>query len=426
MIGAAHAGGRRAAASPFLTLYLAGFFGLFATHLDFYLEASGRLTINPIAVFVGACGPFLLWLAAGAGSDRAVGRAVEALHASATPLIFFALWLAGHVIFLRGAPLGAGGADVEFLKFFPLYQLAVFLFGLLLASTPGFAEAFRHAAAIPILLLAGSILYDAFLPGTFSRAEGRAAGFGMNANVAAFDLLLILAAALRYGSARPIDAALIGVSLVAVFFTFSRGGLLLGAVLLAIYGASILAGRSGASRGGRPARLALPIAGVMAAAAALYWLAGSAAIVERPDSVGRLAWFGATAPAEGQGESRVQLLHHYLALVEQRPLLGHGTGAMLAETPRAPWGEGPHNMYLRVWLDHGVWGLATYLGLLVSILAICLGRGSWPGVALSAIVMANGAFSHDIIDDKTVLLLLGAALATSALERDDQTRGRAA
>lgn len=73
-------------------------------------------------------------------------------------------------------------------------------------------------------------------------------------------------------------------------------------------------------------------------------------------------------------------------------------------------------MYLRVWMDHGVWGLATYLGLLVSSLLLFAAHRHWPGVTLLGLVILNGVFSHDIIDDKTFLILLGAALAACSLE----------
>jgi hypothetical protein len=67
-------------------------------------------------------------------------------------------------------------------------------------------------------------------------------------------------------------------------------------------------------------------------------------------------------------------------------------------------------------MDHGLWGLTAYVGLLLSALALFVARRSWSGSTLVAITLANGVFSHNITEDKTFLLLLGAALAASALD----------
>jgi O-antigen ligase len=408
VIGAVRRAPAAQPAPALLTLYATLILVVFGTHLDLYLHSVGRLGgVNLIHLFLAASGPFLLWLLVGPGSDRALGNVVEAVHASAVPLLCFALWMAGHVLFLGGAVLV--GEDVDLTRYFPAFQLVVLLFGLALGSAPGFAEALRPAAAAGALLLAGTILYDAFHPGSFSDAQGRAAGVGMNANVAAFDLLLLLAAAVRFREARPLDAALVALCLVAVTFTFSRGGLLLAAVLLALYAASLV------GAGVRPGRLAVPAAGLALAALSLPWLLDAAAIADLPDAARRLSALGAREGTGVGDQSRLDLALYYLGLVQQQPLLGLGTGAHLIEEARAPWRDGTHNMYLRVWLDHGLWGLATYLGLLGSALALLVRRRCWPGIALVVLSAANGVFSHNIIDDKTFLLLLGGLLAASAL-----------
>jgi O-antigen ligase len=391
-----------------LTVYAAALLALFATHLDLYLHETSRLGFNTIRLFVVCCLPFLALLLVGPDPDRLLARCLEALHASAIPVLFFVMWMAGHVLFMGSTVLPD---QVDFTLYFPLFQLSVLLFGLCLACTPGFAAASRPAGSIALLVLAGTVLYDAFHPGSFSLAKGRAAGLAMNANVAGFDILLLLALTVRFGEARLWDAALIALGLVSVFFTFSRGGLLLAAVLLAGYLASLTASGGARALG----RFAVPALGLVLAATAAVWLVHSTAIVHLQGSINRLSWFETRDTGVGQ-ESRVQLLYHYLNLVEQHPVLGYGTGAMQAAGALAPDGQGAHNQYLRVWLDHGLWGLTAYLGLLLSALALFVARRSWPGGTLVVITLANGAFSHNITEDKTFLLLLGAALAASALD----------
>ena len=391
-----------------LTLYVAALLALFATHLDLYLHETRQLGVNTIYLFVACCLPFLATLVIGPNPDRLLARCLEALNASAVPLLFFVMWMAGHVLLMGGTVLPE---QVDFTLYFPLFQLTVLLFGLCIACTPGFAAASRPAGSLALLVLAGTVLYDAFHPGSFSVARGRAAGLAMNANVAGYDILLLLALTIRFGEARLWDAVLIGIGAVSVFFTFSRGGILLGAVLLAGYVGSLAA-----SSGTRAAaRLTVPALGLLVAAAAAAWLLQSTAIVHLPGSIDRLSWFESGSTADNQ-ESRVELLHHYWRLIEQHPILGYGTGAMEAAATLAPSGQGPHNQYLRVWMDHGLWGLTAYVGLLLSALALFVARRSWSGSTLVAITLANGVFSHNITEDKTFLLLLGAALAASALD----------
>jgi hypothetical protein len=318
-----------------LTLYVAALLALFATHLDLYLHETRQLGVNTIYLFVACCLPFLATLVIGPNPDRLLARCLEALNASAVPLLFFVMWMAGHVLLMGGTVLPG---QVDFTLYFPLFQLTVLLFGLCIACTPGFAAASRPAGSLALLVLAGTVLYDAFHPGSFSVAQGRAAGLAMNANVAGYDILLLLALTIRFGEARLWDAVLIGIGAVSVFFTFSRGGILLGAVLLAGYVGSLAA-----SRGTRAAaRLTVPALGLLVAAAAAAWLLQSTAIVHLPGSIDRLSWFESGSTADNQ-ESRVELLHHYWRLIEQHPILGYGTGAMEAAATLAPSGQGPHN-----------------------------------------------------------------------------------
>jgi O-antigen ligase len=406
VIGAAPARARR---TPLLlTLYVAVILVLFATHLDLYLHETKQLDVNTIHLVVAACLPFLATLLVGPDPDRLLARCLEALNASAVPVMFFVMWMAGHVLLMGGTVLPE---RVDFTFYFPLFQLSVLLFGLCLACTPGFVVASRPAGSAAILVLGGTVLYDAFHPGSFSLAQGRGAGLAMNANTAGYDILLLLALTTRFGEARLWDAILLGVGLVSLFFTFSRGGILLSIVLLAAYVGSLAASRDTRAA----ARLAIPALGLLVAVAATTWLVQNTAIVHVRGSIDRLGWFesGTTAPEQ---ESRIELMQHYWRLIEQRPILGYGTGGMEAAAALAPSGQGPHNQYLRVWLDHGLWGLTAYLGLLLSALALFVARRSWSGATLVTITLANGLFSHDITEDKTFLLLFGAALAASALD----------
>jgi hypothetical protein len=125
-----------------LTLYVAALLALFATHLDLYLHETRQLGVNTIYLFVACCLPFLATLVIGPNPDRLLARCLEALNASAVPLLFFVMWMAGHVLLMGGTVLPE---QVDFTLYFPLFQLTVLLFGLCIACTPGFAAASRPA-----------------------------------------------------------------------------------------------------------------------------------------------------------------------------------------------------------------------------------------------------------------------------------------
>ena len=391
-----------------LTLYVAALLALFATHLDLYLHETRQLGVNTIYLFVACCLPFLATLVIGPNPDRLLARCLEALNASAVPLLFFVMWMAGHVLLMGGTVLPE---QVDFTLYFPLFQLTVLLFGLCIACTPGFAAASRPAGSLALLVLAGTVLYDAFHPGSFSRG----AGTGCRPRDERERRRL------RHPpAARPDDPLRRGAPMGRGADRHRRSLRLLHVLPRRHPPRRRPAGRlrrlpRGESGTRAAARLTVPALGLLVAAAAAAWLLQSTAIVHLPGSIDRLSWFESGSTADNQ-ESRVELLHHYWGLIEQHPILGYGTGAMEAAAALAPSGQGPHNQYLRVWMDHGLWGLTAYVGLLLSALALFVARRSWSGSTLVAITLANGVFSHNITEDKTFLLLLGAALAASALD----------
>jgi O-antigen ligase len=397
-----------------LYIYATAILVLFGTHLDLFLERMERLPSNPIQVFVAAASLLFAWCAftdAGAGSFY---RLLNAVSSSATVLICFVVWIAGHVLLLGTRPLEA---NIDFTLIFPVYQLLIFFFGMALGSALSSDRLLRLAAGAAALTLATTILWDAFAPGTFSVDAGRAAGFAMNANVASFVLMLLVSASIVYDRVRVVDALLLAVALCAIFFTFSRGGLLLFGVVASFHVSVIWLN----DRTGSVARRLATLAGCLGLGLVLTaTLSGQASISNQPEAARRLTLFEDHNIVEGGKESRIDLFFHYLTLAEGQPVSGYGTGAVNSFEYVAPWGEGPHNTYLRAWIDHGLWGLVSYAGLLLALTALFIRRRCWAGVSFTMLISINGIFSHNVPEDKAVLILAGAllALATNRVEAD--------
>jgi O-antigen ligase len=396
-----------AAPPPLLALYLTLVLVLFATHLDYWLNHVGRLPLNAVHLLLVVAGGFLAWLAFGPGSEPRLARLLAILHGVAWPLFFFVLWVMAHVLFLGAAELGPG---LELFRLLPFLQLVTLALALALPAVPGFAKALRLAGTVAVLVLGASILWDAFHPGTFSAHPSRAAGFPRDANVAAFALLLLLALTVRFRRPGLLDHLLLAWTLGAVFFTFSRGVMLLCA-LFALYYLGHLLHRLRAGGG----RELLTLAAILAAGLlALLVLGRGAAIFDDPAVRIRIDEFALRADRLSPDESRLAILEHYLALVAERPFLGHGTGTAIVDPRLAPYGHGPHNMFLRAWVDLGLLGLVSYGGLLLSGLLLCLSRGHASGVCVCLLIIVHSPFTHTLIDEKDVLLALGIALATAA------------
>jgi O-antigen ligase len=395
-------------APPLLTLYLTGLLGLFGTHLDLYLNHTGALALNLVHLLLASAGAYVAWLVLGPGSEPYLRRFLGILHAAAWPLLFLVLWLFGHVLFLGGAPLPP---ETELAKVLPFLQLLTLVLGLALPAAPGFPRALRIAGAMALALLGATVMYDALRPGTFSLHPGRAAGFAMDANVAAFALMLLLAVAVRFRRPGLLDHAMVVCTLIAVFFTFSRGGLILLGVFALFYLANLWRDRQGRPSVGGPLLLA---GGLAASLLALSLFASSLAVFEQPTVRTRLDQLTLRAAPLADDASRLDLFFYYADMVAQRPFLGHGTGTSIVDPRHAPHGQGPHNMFLRVWVDHGLWGLVTYSGFLLAGFLLCRSRRHAAGVCICALAAVYSLVSHTVIDDKTFLLVFGIALGTAA------------
>jgi len=117
---------------------------------------------------------------------------------------------------------------------------------------------------------------------------------------------------------------------------------------------------------------------------------------------------------DGSAGTRLQAVHEGLYLIESAPFVGHGTG--FART----MSELPHNIYVQQWVNNGLLGLLSYLGFLICAFLTFVRRGCRNGVALVAVATIGGIFSHNILDQRPFLILLGLLLGLSQGGRQAQ------
>lgn len=397
-----------------LTVCLAVYCALFLTNLDIFLSERGISPVGTLAVFMAACVFYLGSQIMVAGVREVYGQLEATVQDALAPLIAFLLYVVISISMATAAPIQT--ESVELTQIFPIFQFAVLCFGAaLVASTPA-RLAFGPALRFAILVLGGSIIYETLAPGALGTESIRSGGFALNANVGAFLITGMLAMSLDFQRFRLSDGAFILVAAIAVFCTLSRGGLaqlfILCVVFTAIHGRRALAEGRWRLLGG----IALAAGTLVVLMISLGKLANDApAAVNREfsDRIAQLTFQGANLTDDPY---RGVLARYYLDLILQHPYIGFGTGTALdTVVPGAPFGKGPHNIYLRIWLDTGILGLFTYVGFLAALLAHGLRRRSVKGVLLGVMVVAYGFFDHNVIDNKAILLLVGASLAPTAL-----------
>ena len=70
-------------------------------------------------------------------------------------------------------------------------------------------------------------------------------------------------------------------------------------------------------------------------------------------------------------------------------------------------------MYLGRWLDGGLLGLVTYLWLLAAMAFLFWKRGSGRGLAFTGLVALQGFFTHNLLEERLFLVVLGVLLTLS-------------
>jgi O-antigen ligase len=278
------------------------------------------------------------------------------------------------------------------------------------------SSAVKLAALGSLLALATSVWYDTAHPGTFAPIINRPAGFSGNANFSSLVAVVVCAGAINLGSNKyrhmpkaAYSSAVFNLILILLTFsivcmTMSRSGLVVFLVLmgLAIYYRFF---RSGLSR----SRLAAEVVTTcLAAVIALGFAVIFAQLSSSTQGKSRLTrLLNNQQVDDGSTGTRLNAVVEGIELIEDAPLLGHGTGFSRTMS------ELPHNIYLQQWINNGAVGLLTYLGFLLCAVITFQKRGCRNGVALIIVAAVGGIFSHNILDQRPFLLMLGVLLGGS-------------
>jgi O-antigen ligase len=123
-----------------------------------------------------------------------------------------------------------------------------------------------------------------------------------------------------------------------------------------------------------------------------------------PQLIERLEWF--KNPLENKGDSegssgaRQEMAENALEMFLQRPLTGYGVGSTITWS----FPISTHNMYLANMADHGLIGALLLPGLTLAVVWGAKGMAQTLVPTLSATVLIWGIFSHNVLDERYILL----------------------
>ena len=380
----------------------------FLAYVDSYLFSTRLLSTAGTYVFLWALGAWAAVVACQCAASRDKLREVIAVYANHAGVL--GAWLAILLCTVVFALLpGAYWNDGVVYLLYPPYDAAIVLLSMLLAVHGMHRQHMPSYLFAALVIMAGSVMYDAWHPGTFSVIPDRAAGFAINPNISGFVLVLLCASIVDFDRFHPSDAAALALTGIAVFLTLSRGGGILFAYEFAYY----------AYRMVRPNLRTHPVRLLQttAALAVVTAVIGGAGVflVERADMFAltyqRFGQMQADSAALLDDNGRLGALQVAWQLVTQSPVIGYGTGYSYSLP------LGPHNMYVQQWLNNGVPGLLAYLLLLGAAGRTFWKRGYARGVLFITLVAINGIFSHNILEERAFLCLLGILLTCSFYER---------
>jgi O-antigen ligase len=118
--------------------------------------------------------------------------------------------------------------------------------------------------------------------------------------------------------------------------------------------------------------------------------------------LGRITWFQDPFSDDAdQDTSRLDIVQVGWKLFSQSPILGNG----LASTQT--WSEplATHNMYLNLMVEHGFLGALIMPLLIYAVIKNACGETKIIGFIFAAFILLWGIFSHNILEQRFILIL---------------------
>ena len=381
-------------------LLVGGYLAVFLCKSDNCMWVLGKLSFRPQFPLLASLGmlAIVLWYCAS-------GKVSRLLKGCRGFIMAFALiaWISLVGAVLPDANFTNGG--VEVIK--PTIDFLLFLFAFPLAILFVSTANWKLTCGLALCGSVISIVVDAVSPGTFSTLDNRPAGFGVNANMGAAQTGLLLIGVLDWK--RPsLSLTNCGWCLWAfmgVFMTLSRSGILLLAIVWTMY-ACLSLRRNGV--------WTVVLLGGLACGVGGYALTDAEVaknVLPMLDSThSRMKLFtGEFDAIDTSEDARLTLVHEYVDLISEHPILGWGTGYNAAAQ------SGSHNMFLTRWVDNGIFSVGAYIFLIGMLCRVGITYQSWECVAIAINLAGQSFFSHNLLEDNTLLFMMAISAGRAVL-----------
>lgn len=388
-------------------LYALALFATFFSVADQPLGRDGNLPLSPTLTALIALLPFGCHTLVQCIRSQALAPLIRPLQRNRGPLLSFAATVVFSLLLsvLPGAYWKEGGKWIFLIP----YGLLMTLLSLYVASVSAVRSWLPLYVLCALGLLLWSLSIDLSTPGTYAELDARAAGFPGNANFSALVTVMLCAATLDFQRRTRgwFDLLLLTITTTIVLGTMSRSGLINLCILMAVY----FYYRLIASRGSTPEAVRL-CAVLIAIATTLFLVVPlftrSMPALKQSTRISR--FLNNQQVDDGSAGTRLAAVEDCLRRIDAAPLLGHGTGHARSMP------ELPHNLYLQQWVNNGLPGLLSYLALLGLSYNTFRRRGNRNGVAFILVTTVGSAFSHNVLDQRPFLMLLGILLGSASEE----------
>lgn len=387
------------------SLYTIAIMVLFLSVADQPLGREGLLPLPPTLTALVGVTPFFFFPLMQDMIAKRSSHIVLNLRRCSFPILFFFFVAASSLLLslLPGAYWEEGGKWVFLISYgFTISFFATFIPLLL----PRFRNLLPLIGGVSLSLLLWSVTKDFMSPGTYTPLDQRPAGFPGNANFCALVSVMTCAACLEYSreNATWRNTLLLMLTGVIVTATMSRSGALNFLFLVVIFTYARL------SRLRLTPRQISRLAGsalffTACCVGVIFILSLFSDLVPKGSRLHRL--FNNQQVDDGSAGSRLFAVKECLRLINEAPVLGHGTG--FSRTMK----ELPHNLYLQQWVNNGVFGLCALASFFVASLLHFTKYRYRPGQAFILVAMLGGVFSHNVLDQRAFLLLYGSLLGLS-------------
>lgn len=377
---------------------------LFFSVADQPLARAGILPLSATLAAVAALLPFLVRHLLQHTTRKSGSHVFDVWLRNRIPLLAFILVATTSIVcaILPGAFWGEGGKWI----FLCSYGVMITLLAHCMGAHPVVVRYLPAYTFGALLLLVASLWYDMQFPGSYSELNNRAAGFPGNANFAALVSVMLCSVSLTYrrdGSAKR-DALFLVLTAMHVLGTMSRSGILNYTLMLLIYLYYRFVHDGLELRG--LMRFTTALAATLFVATMITTLSGATdTIFSAENRLSRLATNRRVD--DGSAASRMAAVKDSLRLINMSPILGHGTGHSRTMA------ELPHNLYLQQWVNNGLLGLVSYLLLLGATWRVFYMRDLRQGQTFIVVAALGSFFSHNVLDQRPFLILLGVLLAMS-------------